>query len=357
MIEEIPDILPQSLAPHDAVIDVRSPAEFAEDHIPGAINLPVLSNEERAVVGTIYVRESRFRARRLGAAHVARNVAAHLGGALSTRDAKFRPLLYCWRGGMRSNAMATILSQIGWRVGVLKGGYKTWRRAVVAQLFDEKTPLNLVLIDGETGAAKTDILRQMASMGVQTIDLEGLAAHKGSVFGGEADRPQPPQKLFESRLFDRLRALDPAAPIVVEAESSRIGRIVLPKRLWASMRAAPRLVIRAEAAARARYLVDAYADLIASAGEAELAIERLAPFHSKERIAEWQALAGAGRHVALAETLMLQHYDPLYLRSRKRAGSVLLGEIRLDRLEADDIAGAAAAAADLVSRASRRSPP
>lgn len=357
MIEEIPDILPQSLAPHDAVIDVRSPAEFAEDHIPGAINLPVLSNEERAVVGTIYVRESRFRARRLGAAHVARNVAAHLDGALSTRDAKFRPLLYCWRGGMRSNAMATILSQIGWRVGVLKGGYKTWRRAVVAQLFDEKTPLNLVLIDGETGAAKTDILRQMASMGVQTIDLEGLAAHKGSVFGGEADRPQPPQKLFESRLFDRLRALDPAAPIVVEAESSRIGRIVLPKRLWASMRAAPRLVIRAEAAARARYLVDAYADLIASAGEAELAIERLAPFHSKERIAEWQALAGAGRHVALAETLMLQHYDPLYLRSRKRAGSALLGELRLDRLQADDIAGAAAAAADLVSRASRRSPP
>lgn len=357
MIEEVADIAPVSLAPYDAVIDVRSPAEFAEDRLPGAINLPVLNNEERAAVGTIYVREQRFRARRVGAAYVARNVAAHLDGALSGRTAKFRPLLYCWRGGMRSNAMATILSQIGWRVGVLAGGYKTWRRAVVAELFSDAPPLSLVLIDGETGAAKTEILRRMASIGVQTIDLEGLAAHKGSVFGGDADRPQPPQKLFESRLYDRLRALDPARPIVVEAESSRIGRLVLPKRLWASMRAAPRLVIRADAAARARYLVDAYADLIASPGEVARAVERLGPFHPKERIEEFLTLAAAGRHAALAERLMREHYDPLYLRSRKRADAALLGEIRLDRLEADDIAEAAAAAADLVSRATRRSPP
>ena len=354
MIETVPDIALSTLASYDAIIDVRSPAEFEEDRIAGAINLPVLSNEERAEVGTIYVQESRFRARRIGAAYVARNVARHLETALGDRDAKFRPLLYCWRGGMRSNAMATILSQIGWRVGVLDGGYRTWRRAVVAALFDDPAPLPLALIDGATGAAKTEILSRLAPLGVQTIDLEGLAAHKGSVFGADMARAQPSQKLFESLLFDRLRRCDAAAPIVVEAESSKIGRLNIPKRLWASMCAAPRLTIRAGAAARAAYLVRAYADFIETPGEIDRAIGRLRPFHPKERIETWLALSREKRHAALAEELMREHYDPLYARTQKRSNKEPLGVVALENLGGDDLDRAAREAAALINAWSTR---
>ena len=354
MIDTVPDIAVAALAPYDAIIDVRSPAEYAEDHIPGAINLPVLNNEERAEVGAIYVQDSRFRARRIGAAHVARNVARHLETALSDRDAKFRPLLYCWRGGMRSNAMATILSQVGWRVSVLGGGYRTWRRAVVAALFDDPAPIDLVLIDGETGAAKTEILGRMTRLGAQTIDLEALAAHKGSVFGADMARPQPPQKLFESRLFDRLRRYDASAPIVVEAESSKIGRLNIPKRFWLSMRDAPRLTIRACVAARAAYLVRAYADFIEAPGEVDRAIERLRPFHSKETIDDLLALSAAKQHAALAEKLMREHYDPLYARSSKRGEKNPAGAVTLETLDSDDLDRAAREAAALINAWSTR---
>ncbi len=353
MIETVDTVDPDALAPYGAIIDVRSPAEFAEDHIPGAINLPVLSNEERAEVGTIYVQESRFRARRVGAAHVARNIARHLETALEGRAAKFRPLIYCWRGGMRSNAMATILSQVGWRVGVLRGGYKTWRRAVVAALSDDAAPINLVLIDGETGSAKTDIIRKLPNHGAQAIDLEGLAAHKGSVFGAEALTAQPSQKLFESRLYDALRRLDPETPIAVEAESRRIGAISLPTRIWTSMRVSPRLLIRADAKARARYAVATYRDFIETPGAVEDAIKRLRPFHAKETIEEWLALAAAENHFALAESLMREHYDPLYQRARKRDDKTTLAVIDAGGLSETSIENAAGAISALL----KRSPP
>ena len=353
MIETVDTVDQDALALYGAIIDVRSPAEFADDHIPGAINLPVLSNEERAEVGTIYVRDSRFRARRIGAAYVARNVAGHLETALSDRDARFRPLIYCWRGGMRSNAMATILSQVGWRVGVLKGGYRTWRRAVVSTLLDDGAPFNFVLIDGETGSAKTQIIQRLAHEGAQTIDLEGLAAHKGSVFGADVAAAQPPQKLFESRLYDTLRRLDPNAPIAIEAESSRIGRISLPKRVWMSMRRSPRLLIRADAAARARYVVSTYGDFIAQGGAIASAIERLRPFHAKETIEEWLALADARDHGTLAERLMRDHYDPLYQRARKRDDRKPFAMIDAGDLDGPAIDKAARAISALL----KRSPP
>lgn len=357
MIEEIGDLDARTLALHDAIIDVRSPAEFAEDHIPGAINLPVLSDEERAEVGAIYVQESRFRARRIGAAYVAKNVAAHLQTALADRDAKFRPLIYCWRGGMRSNAMATILSQIGWRVGVLKGGYRTWRRAVVAALIDDPSPLALVLIDGQTGSAKTDILRLLPSQVAQAIDLEGLAAHKGSVFGADLARAQPSQKLFESRLFDRLRSLDPTRPIAVEAESSMIGRVVIPKRFWNAMRAAPRLAIDASLDARADYLPRAYADTIAAPGALAHSIDCLQPFHAKEMIETWRKLAEEGRYRDLAIALMRDHYDPLYDRSRKRDDRTPFATISAQTLSPEGVEDVARRAAEIIRRLPTLSPP
>ena len=348
MIEQAADVAPATLSLYDAIIDVRSPGEFEEDRIPGAINLPVLSNEERAEVGTIYVQESRFKARRIGAAHVARNVARHIETALADKPAKFRPLVYCWRGGMRSGSMATILSQIGWRVGVLNGGYKTWRRDVVEGLRREDRPLNIILLDGQTGTAKSGILAQLSSLGVQTIDLETHATHRGSVFGGFAGRPQPTQKCFESLIWRELRELDPARPIVIEAESLRIGAREVPPVLWRQMLAAPRITVAAAPNVRARYLVRAYHDVVSNKAEIERAITGLAPFHRKAQVEEWRAMADTDEFEALAESLMRLHYDPLYDRGRKRTNAAPLPSLALDRLDEEAIASAAKEIAEIV---------
>ena len=163
------------LAAHgfDTVIDVRSPAEFAEDHVPGAINLPVLDDAERARIGTIFKQDSPFAARKLGAALVARNAARHLETALADKPGGWRPLIYCWRGGQRSGSFATILQQVGWRAEVIDGGYRSYRRLVTQAMHDTPLRHRLVLLDGNTGTAKTDLLKLLAAQGNQTVDLEG----------------------------------------------------------------------------------------------------------------------------------------------------------------------------------------
>lgn len=304
--------------PYDAVIDVRSPVEFAEDHIPGAINLPVLDDLERAEIGTIYVQESRFLARRLGAAKVARNAARHLEIALAEQPTGFRPLVYCWRGGQRSGAFATILAQVGWQVGVIEGGWKAWRRLVQQALYEAPIAAPLMVLDGNTGSAKTAILHKVAALGGQVIDLEGLARHRGSLFGLVPGDVQPSQKAFESELALAAVRLDPARPVLVEAESNRIGALRLPPSLWRAMQAAPRLEIEAPLAARARWLVQAYADITANAPELATRIDALSPFHARATIAGWHALAQSGAYEALAEALMVQHYDPRYERTLMR---------------------------------------
>ena len=317
-IQTVDQLTSESLAAFDEIIDVRSPAEFAEDHVPGAINLPVLSNDERAEVGTIYVQDSRFRARRLGASLVARNIADHLQHHLADKPGAYKPLIYCWRGGMRSNAMATVLSSVGWRTAVVSGGYKTWRRAVVDVLSDSLDPLPIILLDGQTGTAKTEIISTLAQLGVQTLDLEGLAHHRGSVFGGYDDEDQPRQKFFESLLLAALRQHDLSRPIVVEAESSLIGRCTIPRRLLAAMRTAPRIEVRASLAARARFLVCNYSDVHGTGERLDGAIRQLAAHHSRETIAAWLDLSKSGQFDQLAQCLARDHYDPLYTRKRRQ---------------------------------------
>ncbi|THD58660.1 MAG: tRNA 2-selenouridine(34) synthase MnmH [Phenylobacterium sp.] len=331
----------KSLAVFDAVIDVRSPGEFAEDHAPGAVNLPVLTDAERAEVGTIYVQESRFRARRIGAAYIARNVARHLETALADRQGSFRPLVYCWRGGQRSNAMATILSQVGWRTGLLAGGYKTWRRHVTARLYDGALPLRLVLIDGGTGTGKTEVLVRLAERGVQVVDLEGLAAHRGSLFGALAGQPQPPQKLFESRLLAILDGLDPARPVVVEAESSKIGERMTPPALWQAMTRAGRFELTASPQARARYLARTYSDISRDRPALDEALRRLPTPPGRKRLEAWGQLADAGAFEALALALMELHYDPAYRRSSRGETRASLGVIDLGEIAPADLDRAA----------------
>ena len=338
-----------SLARFDAVIDVRSPGEFAEDHVPGAINLPVLTDAERAEVGTIYAQDSRFRARKIGAAYIARNIAHHLETALADQPGAFAPLVYCWRGGQRSNAMATILSQVGWRTTVLAGGYKTYRRQVTSRLYDGDLALRLVLIDGNTGSGKTEVLGLLAARGLQVVDLEGLAGHRGSLFGALAGRPQPSQKLFESRLLAALETIDPTRPVIVEAESSKVGERMVPPALWQAMAQAPRVELVAPAEARAAYLVRAYRDIIEDRPALDAALARLPTPPGRKRLEAWRALADAGDFEALALALMTLHYDPAYRRSSRKDARPRLGAVELASLDALDLAAAADRVAQMVA--------
>jgi tRNA 2-selenouridine synthase len=319
----------------DEIVDVRTPAEFALDHVPGAVNLPVLSNAERAEVGTIYVQDSRLKARRLGAALVARNIAAHLEGPLKDKPGSYAPLIYCWRGGQRSLAMATVLEQVGWRPSRLAGGYKTWRRQVMSRLYDGLPVQNLVLLDGFTGTAKTEILGRLAALGVQTLDLEGLAGHRGSLFGARPGCPQPSQKMFESRLIVELERLEPGQPVIVEAESSKIGEIVLPPALWQTMTGAPRIQLFAPREARVRYLLSAYADITLDRDALKKALAALPGRHGRKRVAAWSEMVDAGDLAALAAELAELHYDPAYERARRRDERASLGEVAMDDLSAD----------------------
>ncbi|TVP73445.1 MAG: tRNA 2-selenouridine(34) synthase MnmH [Rhodobacteraceae bacterium] len=300
---------------HDDVIDVRSPAEFALDHIPGAINLPALSDTERAQVGTIYKQVAPFEARKVGAALVARNVARHLETVLRDRGGDWQPLVYCWRGGQRSGSVATILSAVGWRAQTLAGGYQSYRRLVQTALYDVPLAHRLILLDGYTGTAKTDILHRLGDLGLQVLDLEGMAQHRGSILGGR-EHPQPSQKAFESALACRLARLDPARPVLVEAESSKIGARIIPPMLWDAMKHAPRIEITVPQDARARYLLGEYHDILARREDLAARLNALRPHRDGRMIAHWLDLLAAGDDLALAEALIRDHYDPSYAKSR-----------------------------------------
>ena len=349
MIRRTTDLTAAARAAFDVIIDVRSPAEFAEDHIPGAINLPVLDDAERAEIGTVYVQSSKFLARRIGAAKVARNIAAHLDGALKDRDGSFRPLVYCWRGGQRSGAMVAVMDQIGWPVTVLDGGYMTWRRKVQAALYGEAA-WSVVLLDGGTGSGKTALLPRLAERGVQVIDLEGLAGHRGSLFGATG-RAQPSQKLFESRLFETLEGLDPTRPLVVEAESSRIGARTLPPALWSAMGRASVIELSAPVAARAAFSARVYADIAADVPALEAALGRLPPHHSKETVAGWTAMARDGRTTDLAAALIADHYDPAYRRMSARRDRPVIGRVEMADVSDAELDRAADEVAALISTA------
>lgn len=304
------------LTEFDEIIDVRSPAEFAEDRIPGALSCPVLSNEQRAEVGTIYTQVGAFEARRLGGAMVAANLARHLFAHFQDRPKNWRPLVYCWRGGMRSGVFVNWLRLIGWDAHQLEGGYKNYRREVIASIAALAPQLSLRIVCGPTGSGKTRLLEALAEAGAQVLDLEGLAAHKGSVLGNLPGRPQPGQKWFETLLLQTLQGLDPQRPIYVEAESRKIGRIEVPVPLIEHMRASPCVAIDATDEARREFLLRDYAYLGDDRPGLQEKLTALAPLHGKETIARWLEWAERGALAELFGELMRLHYDPLYKRSQ-----------------------------------------
>ena len=321
--------------PFSHVIDVRSPSEYAHDHIPGAINLPVLNDAERAKVGTIYVQESRFLARKVGAAMVARNTASHLEGPLAGFDGTFHPAIYCWRGGLRSNSFASMLTQIGWRVAVLDGGYRTYRRLIVQAVQEQPPPAPLLVLDGNTGTAKTDILKILRTKGAQTIDLEALANHRGSVFGKQPGG-QPSQKAFEGALAKAYATLDPTRPVWVEAESSRIGSLYLPPPLWGALSKAPRIIVDAPLEARVQYLSVAYKSILDNTSEMVETLRSLVSLQGHERVSAWITLIESGQTRPLLEGLLSHHYDPRYAKSRTKRASTFCQQLPLKALGPED---------------------
>jgi tRNA 2-selenouridine synthase len=300
----------------DVLIDARSPAEFALDHIPGAINCPVLDDDERRIVGTLYKQQGAFEARRVGGAMVAANLARHLRERFADQPANWKPLIYCWRGGLRSGSMTTWLRLVGWDAQQLAGGYKRWRQHVTA-LIDQLCPqLPLQVVCGATGSAKTRVLHALAAQGAQVLDLEGLACHKGSLLGGLPGQEQPSQKAFETRMAAVLEGFDLNQPVFIEAESRKIGRLALPTTLIERMRASPCLEISAPLEARLDFLLGDYAYLGDDGEALATKLDALKALHGKDVIARWQDWARQRDLRPLFSELTSAHYDPLYARSQ-----------------------------------------
>ncbi|MDD5057738.1 MAG: tRNA 2-selenouridine(34) synthase MnmH [Sideroxydans sp.] len=303
------------LGEFDEIIDARTPAEFADDHIPGAINCPVLSDAERVTVGTLYKQVSPFEARKVGAALVAKNIAHHIETRFAAHPKSWRPLIYCWRGGQRSGAMSIILAQVGWAAHKLEGGYKAYRRHVLDQLDALPEKFTYRVICGPTGSGKSRLLAALAANGAQVLDLEGLAQHRGSVLGGLPLQDQPSQKWFDTSLVQALQNFDASKTVYVEAESNKIGRLTLPAALVETMHASDCVLLDTTTEARIELLLEDYRHLI---DNPELLIEKLQvllPFHGHKQLEHWSDLIQAEDFGALVRELLEIHYDPSYLRA------------------------------------------
>jgi tRNA 2-selenouridine synthase len=315
----------------DTIIDARSESEFAEDRLPGAVNWPSLNDAERAEIGTEYKQVSPFAARKRGAALVARNVASHVERHVMDKAREWQPLVYCWRGGKRSGALATVLDQIGFRVHVLEGGYREFRRAVVTALDAMPARFDWRVVCGPTGSGKSRLLSALAAHGAQVLDLESLANHRGSVLGLVPGSEQPSQKQFDTRIWQSLRGLDPARPVFVESESKKIGELRVPEPLIQRMRASPCVWLELPLEARVRLLIDDYDFFVTDTAAFCTRLDALRELRGKEVVDGWQEAARTGRTAAVVRDLLVAHYDPIYLQSmRRNFAGVAEPAIRLD---------------------------
>ena len=306
------------LAQFDTIIDARTPAEHAEDHLPDAVNWPSLYNEQRITVGTMYKQVNPFEAKKRGAAMVARNVADHIERELLDKPKSWKPLVYCWRGGNRSGAMATIFSAIGFHVTLLEGGYKAYRHAVLAAIPPLAQALQFRVLCGPTGVGKTRLLHALARAGAQVLDLEALAEHRSSVLGLLPGQPQPTQRMFDSRVWAALRAFDPGRPVYVEAESKRVGNVTVDDALMTRMRASPCLTVELSTSARVLLLMEDYAQFSQDTEYFCQRLDLLTELRGKGTVAAWQAQARAGDTPGVVQALLDQHYDPKYEESMRR---------------------------------------
>ena len=311
------DVLAQ-LDSFDTVIDARSEAEFALDHLPGAVNWPTLNDEERKLIGTMYVQVNQFEAKKRGAAMAARNIAAHIDREVIDKPREWRPLAYCWRGGKRSGSLSLILDQIGFRVTLVEGGYKAFRAAMLLDIPQQVDRLNFQVICGTTGSGKTRLLQALAIAGAQVLDLEALANHRSSVLGAIPGLAQPSQKHFDSLVWDAVRGFDPARPVFVESESKKVGNVVVPTTLVERMRNSPCLDLTLPMQERVALLMEDYDFFVKDSAHFFQRLDVLAEFRGKAVVQAWKEQVTNGKVESVVHDLLTQHYDPVYLQSMQR---------------------------------------
>jgi tRNA 2-selenouridine synthase len=301
-----------------AIIDARSEGEYAEDHLPGALNWPSLNDEERKLIGTLYKQVSPFEAQKRGAALVAANIARHIERDVIDKPRSWQPLAYCWRGGKRSGSLALVLGQIGFNVSVIEGGYKAFRSAVLAALPGLAARLEYRVICGPTGSGKTRLLHALAQAGAQVLDLEALASHRSSVLGMIPGQPQPTPKRFDTLIWDQLRRFDPARPVFVESESRKVGNLAVPDALIERMRDSQCLRLELPDDERVALLLEDYDFFVKDQKLFCERLDALIQLRGKAVVEAWQGQVAAGEIEAVVRELLLNHYDPGYASSIAR---------------------------------------
>ena len=297
------------------IIDVRTPAEFAEATIPGAVNVPIFSNEERIEVGTVFKQQGKRDARKLGVKLVAPKIPLLMDQVEEYRQSHPGPVIvFCWRGGMRSLAMTSFMNLAGIPARQLLGGHKGFRRKVLDYFEQQQWPPVFVL-RGLTGVGKTRVLQQLGEMGYPVVDLEGLANHRGSAFGALGLEPQPSQKKFDVLLWQRLEQLQDKPYLVTEGESLHIGRVMIPKPFHQAMQTQTSLWITASLEVRTQIILEDYPALDQLKEQFEKPINALKERLGGKVVAEFLDLLNSGQWDTLVRELMVRYYDPLYLHT------------------------------------------
>ncbi len=308
----------QRLANFDTVIDARSESEYAEDHLPGALNWPTLNDAERQFIGTTYKQVNAFEAKKRGAALAARNIGAHIEREVIDKARDWSPLLYCWRGGKRSGSLALVLDQIGFRVHLVEGGYKAFRAAMLRDIEARSEALRFQVVCGTTGSGKTRLLHALQRAGAQVLDLEALARHRSSVLGAIPGVPQPSQKCFDTLVWDALRGFDTARTVFVESESKKVGNVAVPERLMERIRESPCINLQLPLPERVDLLLEDYAYFVANPEHFCNRLDVLTAQRGKALVQAWKDSVVRGDVAAVVQDLLLTHYDPVYVQSMQR---------------------------------------
>lgn len=302
----------------DTLLDARTPAEFTEDSLPGAINAPVLSDQQRIDIGTLYKQVSAFEAKKRGAALSARNIADYIEQHCIDKPREWRPLVYCWRGGNRSGSLAIVLAQIGFPASQLEGGYKAFRTHVLAELETLPSPLNFTVLCGTTGSGKSRVLQALQAQGEQVLDLEDLAHHRGSVLGPIPGHPQPSQRQFETRIWKQLRSFKPGKTVYVECESKKVGNVRVPDTLMDYIRRGRCITVQTDLPVRVALLRQDYPHWESDPAWLEKRLQALTATLGHERVNAWIEQAHKSLWDDLVADLLISHYDPAYVKSITR---------------------------------------
>ncbi len=307
-----------SLSDFSTIIDARSESEYALDRLPSAVNWPTLNDAQREQIGTEYVQASAFDAKKRGAALAAKNIADHIEREVMALPKSWKPLIYCWRGGKRSGSLALILSEIGYCVTLIEGGYKAFRAAVVEDIARLATQFNYRVICGPTGSGKTRLLQGLIADGAQVLDLEALAEHRSSVLGLIPGTEQPSQKQFDMRIWHALRQLDPSRMVWAESESKKVGNVSIPDALMVALRASPCARVELPIEERVKLLLEDYDFFVKDPEYFCKRLDVLRDLRGHAVIDTWQQKIRAGEVAYVVRQLLELHYDPGYLSSTRR---------------------------------------